>query len=208
MVKVQGPAMSLDASGSLAGAIVFSKWKGRNYVRERVIPSNPKSGGQVGVRAMFKFLAQDWQNRTAGEQATWEDRGDDLIASPFNGYMSYNQRRWRNFQTPSTEDPAVETGTAPTGPTGVATPGVRSMSVAITDGANAPDYGYAIFRSLTGTFTLMWDNCIAVVPWDSGGVTTYIDSPLEPDTYYYNAIGFLETGLEGADGTEFDGTVV
>lgn len=207
MVKLQGPAMSLDASGSLAGTLVFSKWKGRNYARELVKPANPRSGGQVGVRAMFKFLAQDWVNRTAGEQATWEDRGDDLIASPFNGYMSYNQRRWRNFQTPSVEDPAVETGTPPGAATGVATPGVRSMSLAITDHASAPDYGYAIFRSLTGTFTLMWDNCIAVVPWDVGGVTTYIDSPLEPDQYFYNTIGFLETGLEGGDGTEFDGTV-
>ncbi len=208
MVKVQGPAMSLDASGSLAGTIVFSKWKGRNYVRERVIPANPKSGGQVGVRAMFKFLAQDWVNRSAGDQATWEDRGDDLIASPFNGYMSLNQSRWRNFQTPSAQDPPAETGTAPGAATGVATPGVRSMTLVITDHANPPDYGYAIFRALTTGPTLAFDNCIAVVPWGPGGTTTYIDSPLEPDQYFYNYIGFLETGLEGADGTECNGTIV
>ena len=207
MVKLLGPAMSLDASGSLAGVIVFSKWKGRNYARQLVTPANPKSGGQVGMRAMFKFLSQIWDGLTDSNKATWEDRADNLIARPFNAFMSYNQRRWRDFNTPTIEDPATETGTAPTGPTGVATPNVRSMSVVLTDGANAPDFAYAIFRSITGTFTLNWDNCIAVVPWDNSGTTTYIDSPLEPDQYYYNAIGSLDTGLEGADGTEFDGTI-
>lgn len=207
MVRVNAPALSLDASGSLAGTIVFSKWKGRNYVRQLVIPTNPQSGGQVGVRAMFKFLAQAWAGLGSTPQASWDDRADDMIVSPFNAFVSYNQLRWRNFTTPTDTDPATETGTAPTGPTGVATPGVRSMSLAITDGANAPDFGYAIFRSLTASFTLAFDNCIAVVDWDSGGVTTYIDTPLVPDTYYYNAIGFLKTGLEGADGTEFQGTI-
>lgn len=207
MVKVVAPAMSLDASGSLAGALVFSKWKGRNYVRQRVIPANPRSGGQVGVRSMFKFLTQIWAGLTAGNKATWEDRADDMVVSPFNAFISYNQNRWRNFQTPSYEDPADDTGTAPGAATGVATPGVRSMTVAITDHANPPDWGYTIHRSLTSSFTLTWDNCIAVVAWDSGGVTTYIDSPLDPDTYYYNTIGFLNTGLEGSDGTEFNGVI-
>ena len=207
MVKVLGPAMSLDASGSLAGTLVFSKWKGRNYIRQHVIPANPRSGGQVGVRAMFKFLAQDWAGLTAGNQATWEDRADDLVASPFNAFMSYNQRRWRDFNTPSIEDPATDVGTPPTGPTGVATPDVRSMTITLTDTVTPPDYGYAIFRSPTGTFSLAWSNCIAVVPWSGAATTEYIDSPLEPGQYFYNAIGFLETGVEGADGTEFDGTV-
>lgn len=207
MVKVVAPAMSLDASGTLAGALVFSKWKGRNYVRERVVPANPRSGGQVGVRAMFKFLTQIWAGLSAANKATWEDRADDMVVSPFNAFISYNQNRWRNFQTPSIEDPADDSGTPAGAATGVATPGVRSMTVAITDHATPPDWGYTIHRSLTGTFTLTWDNCIAVVPWDSGGVTTYIDSPLEPDTYYYNTIGFNDTGLEGGDGTEFNGVI-
>lgn len=206
-MKVKGPGMSLDASGSLAGVLVFSKWKGRNYIRQLVTPANPKSGGQVGVRSMFKFLSQVWDGLSDANKALWEGRADDLIASPFNAFMSYNLRRWRDFNTPSVFDPATEIGTLPTGPTGVATPDIRSMTLVITDGVNPPDFGYAIFRSLTGTFSLAFSNCIAVVDWDSGGTTEYIDSPLEPDQYFYNAIGFLDTGLEGADGTEFDGTV-
>ncbi len=208
MVRLTAPAMSMDASGTLGGTLVFSKWKGRNYARERVIPANPRSGGQVGVRSMFKYLAQIWAGLTAGNKATWEDRADDMVVSPFNAFMSYNQNRWRNFQTPTKEDPALDTGTPPGAATGVATPGVRSMTIVVTDHASAPDWGYTLHRSLTGTFTLAWDNCIAVVPWGSGGTTTYIDSPLDPDQYFYNTIGFMATGLEGSDGTEFDGTIV
>jgi len=207
MVKVNAPALSLDASGSLAGTMVFSKWKGRNYVRQLVVPKNPRSGAQVGVRAMFKFLSQKWVDAGAANQATWEDRAKQLVASPFNAFMSYNQMRWRDFNTPSLSDPADETGTAPTGPTGVATPDGRTMKLVITDGVNPPDLGYCIFRSLTAVFELSWANCIAVVQWSDTGTTDYIDSPLDPDTYYYNAIGFLDTGLEGLDGTEFSGEI-
>jgi len=207
MAKVSGPLMSMAASGSLAGSMVFSRWKGRPYVRQLVTPRNPKSGSQVGVRSMFKFLAQQWDAQSAPDKATWEDRADQTIISPFNAYMAFNQARWRDFNTPSSADPPLGTGTPPTGPTGTATPDGRAMILEITDGVTPPDWGYAIFRSVTGTFTLAWSNCIAVVQWDNSGVTTHVDSPLDPDQYYYNAIGFLKSGVEGADGTEFDGTI-
>lgn len=51
MAKVTSPLMSLDASGSIAGALTFSKWKGRNYVRQLVIPANPRTSGQQENRA-------------------------------------------------------------------------------------------------------------------------------------------------------------
>ena len=72
MVKVNAPMMSLDASGSLGKALVFSKWKGRNYVRTLVRPSNPKSVLQVAIRSMMKFLAQAWKDMTAPEQTAWD----------------------------------------------------------------------------------------------------------------------------------------
>jgi len=207
MVKVSGPMMSLDASGKLAGTLVFAKWKGRNYVRSLVKPANPKSGGQVGVRAMFKFLAQIWNGLTAGNKATWQDRAEDLVASPFNAFMSYNQKRWRDFDPPSKEDPAAEISTAPDACTGVATPDIRSMTVAITHGTNPGDWGCAIFRSTTSTFSLAFSNCIAVVAVDGAGDCEYVDSPLESGTYYYNTVAFMADGMEGADGTEFSGII-
>lgn len=197
----------MDASGSIAGAMVFSKWKGRNYVRSLVKPANPKSGGQVGVRSMFKYLAQIWNGLSDANKATWEGRADDLVASPFNAFMSYNQRRWRDFDTPTKEDPATEVSTAPDGCTGTATPDVRSMTVAIVHGVNLADWGCAIFRSTSAVFGLAFSNCIAIVPVDGAGDAEYVDSPLESGTYYYNTVAFNADGKEGADGTEFSGII-
>lgn len=203
MAIVKGPAMSLDASGSIAGALVFSKWKGRNYIRQLVTPANPRSGSQVGFRSMMKFLSQQWASLSAAEKATWESRAADRIISEFNAYTSYCQLRWRNFLTPSKADPAALASTPSLAATGVATAGVRQASLAITDGATPPDWGYLVFRSTSTGFTPAISNVIAAVEWDSGGVTTYIDTPLDPGTYYYRTKGFNDDGVEGALDTEF-----
>lgn len=50
--------MSLDASGTVGGTAVFSKWKGRNYVRLRVTPQNPKTDNQASSRTYVGSLGQ------------------------------------------------------------------------------------------------------------------------------------------------------
>ncbi|KKL89444.1 hypothetical protein LCGC14_1914640 [marine sediment metagenome] len=206
MVKVYGPLFSLDASGTLAKAVTFSKWKGRPYVRQRVIPSNPKSGPQTGMRAMLKFLSQQWTNLDSTEKADWLTRATATTISNFNAYVSYDQTRWRNYLNPSKLDPAAETGTAPDVPTTTPTGGIRQISLSIVDGVNAPDWGYAIHRSTTTGFEPAYSNVIAIVEWNSGGTTLYVDTPLLPATYYYRVYGFLDTGLKGAVETEVNGT--
>lgn len=207
MVKLNAPMLSLDASGKLGGAVVFSKWKGRNYARALVTPSNPRSGPQVGIRAMLTFLSQIWDGLSAGNKSSWLDAATADAISTFNAFVGYNLRRWRDFNTPTEAFPPALTSTAPSAATGVATPDVRSITLAITHGTNAPDWGYAIFRDLTPAFNLAFSNCIAVVECDGSGDAEYIDSPLAAGTYYYNYIGFMVDGVEGADGTECNGTV-
>ena len=204
MVKLAGPLFSLEASGQLGDALVFSKWKGRPYAREKVTPANPRSGGQVGVRSMLKFLSQFWASLDTATQGDWAARAEDMVVSPFNAYVSYNQRRWRNFLYPSQLDPADETGVAPSAPVVTGTAGVRQASLSIADGATPPDWGWAIFRSLTTGFTPTWTNCIAVVDATGGTPVTYIDTPLDADTYYYKVIGFHTTGKGGTTSAEED----
>jgi len=203
MAIVKGPAMSLDASGSLAGAIVYSKWKGRNYIRQLVTPANPRSGAQTGFRSSMKFLAQNWAGLTAGNKATWEDRAADMIVSEFNAFTSYNQKRWRNFLTPTKEDPAAEISVPATAPTGVATAGVRMSTVVLTDTVTAPDWGYLLFRSTVLGFPPALSNAIALFPWSGAATTTYVDTPLDPGTYYYRSRGFNDDGVAGALDVEF-----
>ncbi len=61
MAKITGPLLGLGASGSIAKTLVASKWKGRPYMRQHVIPANPKSVAQVLTRDSFSFAAATWK---------------------------------------------------------------------------------------------------------------------------------------------------
>lgn len=79
MATTKAPLFGLDASGTLGGSIVFSKWRGRTYVRRHAIPSNPRSGLQVGMRSVFKFITQDFAGLTQNQKDAW-----DALAAPDN----------------------------------------------------------------------------------------------------------------------------
>jgi hypothetical protein len=196
MVKVHGPMFSLDASGTIGKAATFSKWKGRNYVRERVVPANPKSGPQIGMRAMLSFISKQWASLSAAEKATWDTRAKATVISTFNAFTSYNQKRWRSFQGPSKDDPAAEASATPAAPTTTPTGGIRQIELSIADGAAVPDWGWFIYRSGTTGFTPAYSNCVAIVP-RSGTPTVFIDTPLTAGTYYYRVGGFMDDGIKG-----------
>jgi len=196
VVKVHGPCFSIDASGTLADTLTFTKWKGRNVVRERVIPSNPRSGPQTGMRSMMKFLSQIWDGLTTVNKATWEDLADATVISEFNAFTSFNMLRWRSYKTPSKETPAAEVSTPAAAPTTTPTGGIRQIQLSIADGTPAPDWGWIIHRSIETAFTPAYSNVIAVIPWGTTP-TIYIDTPLDPDTYYYRLMGFNDDGIVG-----------
>ena len=206
MVRVAGPAMSMEASGKL-GPLVFAKWKGRPYIRTLVTPTNPKSGGQSGMRAMFKFLSQIWDGLSDANKATWEGRAANGVYSTFNAFMSRNQFLWRDFLPPTKEDPSGASGTVSAITNEAATAGERSITLGWDLGAGAEQWGCAIYRSPTAIFTPGWDNCIAVVASAASTSDTYIDSPLAPGTYYYEIQPFTDDNLWGISSTEVDDTV-
>ncbi len=208
MVKVIGPLGGFDASGSLAGSIVFSKWKGRNYVRRLVKPSNPKSGGQVGVRSMFKFLSQGWAALPVADQNTWDAAADAKVISPFNAYMGLGQSNWRNFLTPSSDDPPVRTGTASTISVFTATAGVRQITISISSiEADDVTWGFCIFRALTTGFTPGVTNLVAAIIANGTTAVTFVDTPLVADQYFYDAKTFTFEGAESALDGEINATV-
>jgi len=207
MVKVAAPALSLEASGSIGKIMTFSKWKGRPYVRSLVRPANPKSGSQTGVRSMFKFLAQNWTNLSASEKATWETRADQLVVSPFNAFMSYNQFRWRDFLAPSKEDPAAELGTSPTINLTQATAGVRSIQLDLDMTLSATGWGVMIFRSTSTGFSTAFSNLIGVLATPATQIYSWVDTPLDPDTYYYNFRPFTIDGALDPEDGEINATV-
>lgn len=208
MVKVQGPAFSMGASGKLGGAMVFSKWKGRPYVRELVKPANPRSGGQISMRRMLKFLSQEWSGIGSTPKGTWQAPADAKVVSPFNAYVSSGAKRNRSFLAPSQSYPATPGVAVDAMDTFTATAGVREISivantVAVTDAA----WGFLLYRGLTTGFTPAFSNLHAVMV--AAGITdvTFVDGPLDPDEYFYDVKPFGPEGFIGALDGEISATV-
>lgn len=61
MAKVTGPLLSLDASGTIASTMTFSRWKGINYVRQRVIPTYKRTTEQAAVRDIVADSSLAWK---------------------------------------------------------------------------------------------------------------------------------------------------
>lgn len=207
MVKLAGPCMSMSASGKLANAIVFSRWKGRPYARQLVIPANPQSGGQTGVRRMMRFLSQDWTNLLAAESASWEDRADERVISPFNAFVGVNMERWRNFNGPGISDPIGDTGAVGTLANEAATAGVRQITIDWDVTIVAGNWGVMVFRSQTLGFGTMWTNLVHCIRALTVASFSWIDTPLAAGTYYYNFRAFTTDGVIGAETGEVNATV-
>ncbi len=179
MATVKGPCMSLDASGTIGGAIVFSKWKGRNYVRVHALPSNPKSAGQISVRSMLKFLSQYWASLSANDQATWEARAAQTNVSPFNAFIKNGLARWGTYAFPAQVDPAAETGTPGTILAPTATAGSRSILLAVPISVIADNWGVAIHRSLQTGFTPSRTTVVQVIEAEAQATFNWLDTPLD-----------------------------
>lgn len=178
MAGVKGPLFSLDASGSIGDAIVFAKWKGRNYVRRHAIPSNPKSVGQVSVRAMIKFLTQYWASLSGAEQTDWETRAAATDISPFNAFVGYNMERWGRYAFPSKLDPATSGGTPGTILAPSATAGSRSILLDVPISVVADNWGVIIHSDLSTGFTPSRNTARQVIEAESVATFSWLDFPL------------------------------
>lgn len=92
MAKVQGPGISLAASGKLAYTIVYANWKGIAYIRQWVVPFNPKTALQVAVRDKFASYVELWQlTCDAACKAAWNDR-IKVLGYKFSGFNFFIQQ--------------------------------------------------------------------------------------------------------------------
>ena len=71
MGVVTGPLFSLGARGTISKTLTYSNWRGIKYVRERVIPSNPKSVDQTEIRAILANLNQIFVGFPTNSLPTW-----------------------------------------------------------------------------------------------------------------------------------------
>lgn len=197
MARVTGPLHSDTASGTFAKSMTFSRWKGRPYVRERVIPANPKAPKQLGVRAMMAFLAQAWASIGASPQSSWLLDATAKGISAFNEFISANLKRWQNFQGPTKTNPATEASTGLTVSAHVYTGGIGQVNLSLTASGSTNIWGIAILRSTSTITAADWTQCVAILPCSGAGPHLYVDSPLAAGTYHYRALVINDDGKIG-----------
>jgi len=139
LAKLKGPLFSLGASQQLGKALVYFNWKGLNVVREYVIPSNPRTAGQVTQRGYLTTMVDiihAWQ-----ASATHALSATDIAAYALWASVVQAATTWFNQvvragidQLVAGKREAVYTG-------GVTTPGTDKLTVEIWNLGIAPTAG-------------------------------------------------------------------
>ena len=71
-MKLRSPMHSIDARGRFADALVLGIWRGINWARKMVMPSQPRTPRQITVRGILTSVARAWGTLTPTQRANWE----------------------------------------------------------------------------------------------------------------------------------------
>jgi len=131
MAKTTAPLLSFGGSGQVGKAIVFSKWKGRPYVRQLVTPSNPNTTGQQSTRNAFSTANAIWKIAPTEFTAPWEAFAAGQVLTARNAFVGQFVAACRGQADLDLMpfSPGALAGPAPLSVT--ATPGSSQLSVAI-----------------------------------------------------------------------------
>lgn len=204
MARVQAPLLSLSASGTIGDAITFSTWKGRPYVRTRVIPANPRSGLQVGMRAGIASYPHQWNvAMTSTSRALWNQAVGAEAISGFNLFTRMSQKSLRNNYAPFLAHADMTQAGTPAAP-GDAAAVQDGTDVDITWTVVGGSWMLLIFHSLTTPFTPGISNLIACT---SGTLQLWVHRNPGIGTHYYDCRSTDPDGGVGALEGEFNAAV-
>lgn len=132
MARTVAPLLSFEAGGQIAKTQVYSKWKGRPYVRRYTVPANPQTVDQTETRDTFRWLNAVWSFMPAITQLSWDAYANTSRFTNRNGWIKQNLSGLRSEAdlTNFLFSPAANGGTPAAAM--VPTPGAGSISVAVT----------------------------------------------------------------------------
>jgi len=208
MAKLTGPLLSLGARGSVADTVTFSRWRGRPYARQKVIPGDPNTAEQQLTRNAFAFLQAVYKVAPPLFTAPWGAYATGKVLTDRNAFVKFNLPVLRDTATLDAfvASPGALGGLPPTAV--VATPGDDQLSIAITapelptgwtiQGAVAvaireqdPDSGvlYTITagEDLTSTYTVVLTGLASAVEYQYRGFLRWVRPDLQ--IAYSPAIG-------------------
>lgn len=194
MVKLTGPGLAKGASGTLAGTLIYTNWKGRAYLKKHARPKQPRTGGQRAMRATMQFLSPAWSTLSDVLQQTWADLAAQSEISPFNAYQGYNLARWRSRQPPSSEYPPPETGSGGSCQNFTATQQGLAVSLEWDPLTLMQNWGYLVYANQTSYGPRPWHQLI-LMPY---GTTTdhqnHLWYPPNSGAWYFQLDSFSITG--------------
>jgi hypothetical protein len=136
MAKITGPLLSIGARGAIGKTLVAAEWKGQKYMRQYVIPANPRTTEQTVTRNTFSMLNGFWLVAPALARAPWTANAVGQRYTDRNKVIAENMPALRNeldmanfigspgaLGGPPLESISVSTGTTPGGVDVTATPG-------------------------------------------------------------------------------------
>jgi len=147
MAKTTAPLLSFGASGQVAKTQVYSKWKGRSYVRRHVVPANPQTAAQSLTRNTFTWLQQVYKFAPSLFTAPWAAYAVGKVLTDRNAFSKFNiavlraETDLNNFVW----SPGSLGGIAPASVSAAA--GVGEIDVTITAPADIPT-GWTITRAV------------------------------------------------------------
>lgn len=92
MAKTRAPLLSFGASGQIGKTAVYAKWRGVPYVRERVIPANPRTTAQTANRNRFAAMRELWKIAPSGAREPWDAYATGRPFTGMNAYVGENNR--------------------------------------------------------------------------------------------------------------------
>lgn len=202
MVKLRGPMLSAEASGTLGNAAILSSWKGRAYAKAYAIPSNPRTAMQTANRAVMRFLAQVWNDVPAPEKAMWVALAQEMGIPSYNAFIRTNLERWAMFKAPSMYYPVTNGGALPTATLETATGHAGYADVVLNIRNDRDTFCVMLFRDQVTPVVPAKHNLIAMLPNWIEDDFTYKDEALPAGTYYYQARFCTNRGGMGPNETQ------
>lgn len=144
MALIKLSSIGITNLSGKAGGSVYAHNRGGNYIRNFVVPSNPKTALQAAARAAFGALSSAWRSLTQEARNAWKEAatsfpyinrlGEQKIMSGLNLYVSLN-RNLGVIGQPSIDMPPI-----PQGVDGVASVEMTAQSSAagVLAALNAP----------------------------------------------------------------------
>jgi len=90
MAKTTAPLFGFDAAGSLGKSIVFSRWRGRSYVRRHQVPANPQSSEQTVTRSLFSWLNGVYKIAPSQVLDVWQAAAQGKALTDRNAWIKAN----------------------------------------------------------------------------------------------------------------------